>query len=150
MSYYLHEQPVTEDINKYTGFCKRACTGKCGACYNYEIDTNILLRQIDAVRAASANGVGIFELQSIFNGGYDSALKLGVFRYPAITNRDTEQSVSLVLQDIIRKIDDIYLKCGGMNDEEAQKYKKLVRDIKVNFKGSKDAVKNADLLKDKT
>jgi hypothetical protein len=94
--------------------------------------------------------VGIFELQSIFNGGYDSALRLGVFRYPAITNRDTEQSASLVLQDIIRRIDDIYLKCGGMNDEQAQKYKKLVRDIGVNFKGSKDAVKNADLLKNKT
>ena len=35
-----------------------------------------------------------------------------------------------------------------MNDEEARKYKKLVRDMKVNFKDSKDAIKSADLLKE--
>ena len=149
MSYYLHEQPVTEDINKTQAFAKGHAQVNVGLATTTKIDTNILLRQIDAVRSASANGVGIFELQSIFNGGYDSALKLGVFRYPAITNRDTEQSVSLVLQDIIRKIDDIYLKYGGMNDEEAQKYKELVRDIRVDFKDSKDAAKNADLLRNK-
>ena len=148
-SYYLHEQPVTEDINKTQAFAKGHAQVNVGLATTTKIDTNILLRQIDAVRSASANGVGIFELQSIFNRGYDSALKLGVFRYPAITNKDTEQSVSLVLQNIIRKIDDIYLKYGGMNDEEAQKYKELVRDIRVDFKDSKDAAKNADLLRNK-
>ena len=148
MSYYLHEQPVIEDINTTRAFAKGHTQINVGIATTTKIDTKILLKQIGAIRAASANGVGIFELESLFNGGYDSALKLGVFRSPAtVTNRDPEQSVNLMLQDIIRKIDDIYLKYGGMNDEEAQKYKKLVRHIKVDFKGSKDAAESADLLK---
>ncbi len=149
MSYYLHEEPVIEDINNTQAFAKGHAQVNVGIATTTKIDTNILLRQIDAIRASSANGVGIFESQSLFGGGYDSALKLGVFRYPAmVTNRDHEQAVSLMLKDILRKIDDIYLKCGGMNDEEARKYKKLVRDMKVNFKDSKDAIKSADLLKE--
>ncbi len=147
MSYYLYEQPVAEDINKTQAFAKGHAQVNVGLATTTKPDIQILLRQIATARAASANGVGIFELQSLFSGGYDSALKLGVFRYPAITTKDAEQSVSLMLSDILRKIDDIYLKYGGMNGEEAQKYKKLVRNIKVDFKNGKDAAKSADLIK---
>lgn len=148
MSYYHHEEPVIEDINNTQAFAKGHAQVNVGISTTTKIDPNILLRQIDAIRVASANGVGIFELQSLFGGGYDSALKLGVFRYLAVTNRDPEQSVGLILQDIIRKIDDIYIKYGGMKDEVAQKYKELIGDIKVDLKGSKDVAKSADLLKE--
>ncbi len=147
MSYYLYEQPVVEDINKTQAFAKGHAQVNVGLATTTKPDTKILLRQIAAARAASANGVGIFELQSLFSGGYDSALKLGVFRHPAITTEDTEQSLNLMFSDILRKIDDIYLKYGGMNNEEAQKYKELIRNIKVDFKNNKDAVKSADLIK---
>lgn len=147
MSYYLYEQPVAEDINKTLAFAKGHAQVNVGLATTTKPDTKILLRQIAAARAASANGVGIFELQSLFSGGYDSALKLGVFRHPAITTEDTEQSLNLMFSDILRKIDDIYLKYGGMNNEEAQKYKELIRNIKVDFKNNKDAVKSADLIK---
>lgn len=150
MSYYHHEEPVIEDIKNTQAFAQGHTQVNVGIATTTKIDPKILLRQIDAIRAASANGVGIFEFQSLFSGSYDNVLKLGVFRYPAmVTNRDPEQSISLILQDIIRKIDDIYIKNGGMNDEEAQKYKKLVEEIKVDFKDSKDAAKSADLLKNK-
>lgn len=147
MSYYLYEQPVAEDINKTLAFAKGHAQVNVGLATTTKPDTKILLRQIAAARAASANGVGIFELQSLFSGGYDSALKLGVFRHTAITTEDTEQSLNLMFSDILRKIDDIYLKYGGMDNKEAQKYKELIRNIKVDFKNNKDAVKSADLIK---
>lgn len=149
MSYYHHEEPVIEDINNTRAFAKGHAQVNMGLATTTKIDPKILLRQIDAVRAASANGVGIFESQSLFGGGYDSVLKLGVFRNPAmVANKDPEQSIRLILQDIIRKIDEIYIEYSGMNDEEAQKYKKLIRDIKVDLKDSKDVAKSADLLKE--
>jgi len=147
MSYYLYEQPVVEDINKTQAFAKGHAQVNVGLATTIKPDIQILLRQIAAARAASANGVGIFELQSLFSGGYDSALKLGVFRQPAITTEDTEQSVNLMFSDILRKIDDIYLKYGGMDSKEAQKYKELVRNIKVDFKNDKDAAKSAGSIK---
>ena len=147
MSYYLYEQPVVEDINKTQAFAKGHAQVNVGLATTTKPDIQIFLRQIAAARAASANGVGIFELQSLFSGGYDSALKLGVFRQPAITTEDTEQSVNLMFSDILRKIDDIYLKYGGMDNKEAQKYKELVRNIKVDFKNDKDAAKSAGSIK---
>jgi hypothetical protein len=46
MSYYLHEQPVTEDINKTQAFAKGHAQVNVGLATTTRIDTNILLRQI--------------------------------------------------------------------------------------------------------
>jgi len=148
MSYYLYEPPVVDDINNTWEFARGHAQVNVGIATSIKPDTKVLLRQIDAIRAASTNGVGIFEFLSLFGGGYDGALKLGVFSAPsAVTNRDPQQSIAMVLGDIPRKIDGIYVKYGGMNYEQAERYKKSIRDIKVDFKDAKDKAKRADRLK---
>ncbi|NLZ52634.1 MAG: family 10 glycosylhydrolase [Thermoanaerobacteraceae bacterium] len=146
MSYYLNEQPVVEDINKTQTFAKDHALINVGLATITQVDTKILLRQIAAARAAAANGVGIFESKSLFNGRYDNALKLGAFSHHAITTKDAEQSVNLILSDIVRKIDNIYLKNRGISYFEAQRYKKLIKNIKVDL-GSKERPRKAILLK---
>lgn len=146
MSYYLNEQPVVEDIKNTQVFAKGHALVNVGLATTTKVDTKILLRQIAAVRYAAANGVGIFESQSLFNSRYDTALKLGAFRYPAITTKDAEQSVDLIFRDIVRKIDDIYLKYRGLNYHEARRYKKLIKNIKVDL-GSNKRQRKAILLK---
>ncbi|HHY41959.1 MAG TPA: family 10 glycosylhydrolase [Thermoanaerobacterales bacterium] len=139
MSYYLNEQPVVEDITNTQAFAKGHALINVGLSTLSRVDAKILLRQIDAARAESANGVAIFESQSLLNGRYGSVLKLGVFKTPAITTRDPEQSVSLILQDIIRKIDNIYLNYNGMSYHKSMKYKNLIKDIKVDVSSQRKA-----------
>lgn len=143
MSYYLFEPPVTEDINNTWSFARGHVQLDVGLATTMNIDTKILLRQIHAVREASATGVGLFEFQSLFSKGYDKALKAGVFSSPAMATSDPEQAVSLILKEIVRKIDDIYVKYGGMDEVQAQRYTKLVQDLNVDLKNAK----GADLLK---
>lgn len=148
MSYYLYEQPVVDDINNTRAFAKGHSLINVGISTSIGPDTKTLLRQVDAIRSSDTNGVAIFEFQSLFNGGYDGALMLGAFSAPAVAaSGDPQQSINMVLKDIVRKIDDIYVKYGGMNDEQAEKYKKLVGGIYVDFKDAKDKAKRADHLK---
>lgn len=134
MSYYLNEGPVVDDIMNTLAFAKGHSQVTSGIATYTGVDKNVFLRQIDAVRGTDTNGISIFEFQTLTNGVYDAALKLGAFSSPAVaTNKDPEQAAGLVLDDIIRKIDDIYVVYGGMNDQQAEKYKKLVGDLKDGF-----------------
>jgi len=139
MSYYLSEQPVVEDILRTQAFSKGHALINVGLSTLSKVDTKILLRQIDAARAESASGVAIFESQTLLNGRYGSALKLGAFKTPAVTTKDPEQAVNIILSDIIRKIDDIYVKYSGMMYHKSLKYKKLIKDIKVDLSSQKKA-----------
>lgn len=147
MSYYLNEQPVMEDILNTQAFAKGHALINVGLATITQVDTKIQLKQIAAARAAAANGVAIFESQTLLSGRYDTALKCGAFTTPAVTTKAPEESINVILAEIIRKIDDIYLKYGGMTNAEAQKYKKLIKNIKVDLKDSKNVARSAQLLK---
>ncbi|MDD4504064.1 MAG: family 10 glycosylhydrolase, partial [Clostridiaceae bacterium] len=138
MSYYLHEAPVVDDIMNTWTFARGHSQVASGIATFTKVDTKVLLRQIDAIRTANTNGIAIFEFESIFNGDYDGALRSGVFGTPsAVTNRDPEQSIKTVLNDISRKIRDIYQKYNGMDNEQAKKYNKLIEGINFSFKDGK-------------
>ncbi|HYF83203.1 MAG TPA: family 10 glycosylhydrolase [Clostridia bacterium] len=148
MSYYLYEAPVVDDINNSRAFARGHSQLTSGIAAFNKVDTKVFLRQIAAIRAANTSGIAIFEFESLFSGGYEGPLKLGAFSSPSIvTNGDPEQSIKMVLNELVRKIDDIYIKYGGMDTPAAEKYKKLLSAIKVSFKDDTDTTKAAYYLK---
>jgi uncharacterized lipoprotein YddW (UPF0748 family) len=148
MSYYLDEASVTEDIINSWTFARGHSQLTSGIATFNKVDTKVLLRQISAIRAANTNGIAIFEFESLFNGRYSGALKLGAFSTPsAITNKDPEQAIKVLLNEIIRKIDNIYYKYDGINAQQAEECKKLIGELEVNLKNDTDKTKSAYYLK---
>ena len=148
MSYYLSEGQVVEDLLNTWAFAKGHSHVNSGIATFTKVDAKVLIRQIEAIRATSTNGIAVFECESLFNGGYDDALKLGAFSTPSMPiNRDPEESARTVIREIIRKIDDIYVINNGMSNEQAVKYKKLFEGIEAECKEDKAnsaySIKNA-------
>jgi len=143
MSYYLFEEPVMEDVKNTWAFAQGHSQLDVGLSTLMNVDPKILLRQIHAAREASATGVGLFEFQSIFSKGYDEMLKAGAFSSQAQAAYEEEQAVKLILKEIQRKIDDLYVKYGGMDRELAQRYKELIGKLKVDL----NDIKKAETLK---
>lgn len=132
MSYYLNESPVVEDIMNSLEFTRGYSQITSGIASFNKVDAKVLLRQVNAIRASNTKGISIFEFESLFNGRYNEVLEPGAFNTPAaVTNRKPWQSVNLLLNEIVRKIDDIYVKNSVMTEEKAVEYKKLFTEIMV-------------------
>lgn len=132
MSYYLNEKPVADDLVNSWAFSRGHSQVSSGIATFNKVDKKVFIRQIDTARASNASGVSIFEFESLFSSGYDNALKLGTFSTPSsVTGKDPLQSIKVILKDIVRKIDDIYLKNNGINKNERNKYKGLIENIEV-------------------
>lgn len=152
MSYYLHEGPVVEDIINTKAFASGHSQVASGIASFNKVDKKVLLRQVDAIRASNTNGISIFEFDSLFKGGYADVLKQGAFSSPAaVTNRDPGKAVEIILSEINRKIDDIYVQYGGINTEQAEKYKRLIGGIEINLNNNEgeDGMTAAFSLKQK-
>ena len=148
MSYYLYEAPVVDDIMNSLEFARGHSQITSGIATFNKVDTKVLLRQINSIRNSSTNGISIFEFESLFNGRYNEAIKPGAFSTTAaVASRNPEQSVKLLLNEIVRKIDDVYVKHAGITDEQAEKYKKLIGEIKVALTNDKDNAKEAYSIK---
>ncbi|MDI3480844.1 MAG: hypothetical protein PWQ97_499 [Tepidanaerobacteraceae bacterium] len=148
MCYYLYDFPVEEDVKNTWAFARGHSQVTVGIATFTKIDKKMLVKQICAVRDANTNGIGIFEFESLFDGGFDSALKLGVFSKPAITtDSDPQQSIKAVLEDVLRKIDTIYIKYGGLNILQAEKYRKLIKALMADFNCDRDKIEEAGFFK---
>ncbi len=80
-----------------------------------------LVRQINEALLAGADGTALFEFESLFDNGYDHELKLGVYRNAAVMpDYRTTLPLSVLLTDMVRKVDNIYVPYQGMNDAEAK------------------------------
>lgn len=135
MSYYLNEKPVVDDITNTQAFARGHSQIISGIATYTKVDKAVLVRQIDAIRASNTNGIAIFEYESLFNGGYDTVLKLGVYNAPSmVTYKDPELAIDIILKEIIRKIDDIYVKNSGISAEQGEKLKELISQAKINLK----------------
>ncbi|HYE82627.1 MAG TPA: family 10 glycosylhydrolase [Clostridia bacterium] len=137
MSYYLHEGPVADDIMNSIMFARGHSQLTSGIASFNKVDTKVFIRQVDVIRNANTNGIAIFEYESLLNGAYSDALRLGTFSTPAaVTNRDTGLAVKAVLDEIARKIGDVYVRYKGMSSVQGEEYKKLLEGIKVNLADS--------------
>ncbi len=134
MSYYLHEGPVVDDIMNSLEFSRGYSQIISGIASFNKVDAKVLLKQVNAIRNTNTNGIAIFEYESLFNRGYSKVLQPGVFSTgAAVTNRNPSQSIRLLLDDIIRKIDAIYLRNSALTMEQAEKCKELIGGIKTSL-----------------
>ncbi|WP_123042424.1 glycoside hydrolase family 10 protein [Cohnella candidum] len=79
-----------------------------------------LVRQINAAVMAGADGTALFEFESLFDNGYDRELTLGVYRNEAVApDYRKTKPVSVLLGDMVRKIDEIYVPFQGMSAQDA-------------------------------
>jgi hypothetical protein len=132
MSYYLNEAPVVDDIMNSLEFTRGYSQITSGIASLNKVDAKVLLKQVNAIRASNTKGISIFEFESIFNGRYNEVLEPGAFSTPAaVTGRNPGQSVNLLINEIIRKIDDIYVRNSAITEDQAAEYKKLLLEIKV-------------------
>lgn len=132
MSYYLHEKPVADDLVNSWAFSRGHSQVSSGIATFNKVDSKVLIKQIDTARASNSNGIAIFEYESLFMGGYIDALKLGTFSTAsAVTSKAPEQSVKSILDEIVRKLDDIYIKNNGINTKQRNKYRDLIERIEI-------------------
>ena len=93
-------------------------------CSGYDVGTTV--GQTGAAYKSGADGTGMFEFESLMSGGYGDELQEGVYRNPAITtDGDIAKSISTILKDIPRKMEEIYVPFGGMSTVQYQNYNKL-------------------------
>lgn len=98
-----------------------------------------VVNQANEVNRNGAAGTGLFEFEGLFNYGYDKVLKLGVYRDAAVVpDYRSTKAVSTLLNDMIRKIDNIYVPFQGMSDKEALKYKQQLKTIAAVMKNKSE------------
>ncbi|HRS22075.1 MAG TPA: hypothetical protein P5510_09945, partial [Clostridia bacterium] len=139
-----HEKPVIDDLENTLAFSRGHSRISSGIATFNKVDTKVFIKQIDAIRASNTSGIAIFEYESLFSSDYDYALKLGAFSTPsAVTGRNPEESINIILKDIIRKLDNIYLKNNGININQRNKYKNLIEKIDAGFDEQKNDIQEA-------
>ena len=130
MSYYTSVLLVTDDLKNTLNFASGHSVVIPAIGTSIGTDNVTLLKQIDAIRNNGGVGVGLFEFESLFKNGYDTALKDGVFSTPAvIPDKDPIYAVETVLGGTLSDIDGVYVKLGGMSQSEASTYKNLLSSI---------------------
>ncbi|MDK2805603.1 MAG: hypothetical protein PWQ94_767 [Thermoanaerobacterium sp.] len=130
MSYYTSVLLVTDDLKNTLNFASGHSMVIPAIGTSIGTDNVTLLKQIDAIRNNGGVGVGLFEFESLFKNGYDTALKDGVFSTPAvIPDKDPIYAVETVLGGTLSDIDGVYVKLGGMSQSEASIYKNLLSSI---------------------
>jgi len=148
MSYYLNEGAVVEDIENTLPFTSGNSQITSGIASFNKVDPKVFLKQVNGIRSSNIKGISIFEFESLFNRGYNKVLQPGAFSTAAIvTNRDPDKSVGLLLDEIIRKIDGLYVPQSAMTIQQAEKYKGIIGDLRSSTNDISD-MKKAYSLKE--
>ncbi|AZS14322.1 S-layer homology domain-containing protein [Paenibacillus lutimineralis] len=89
--------------------------------------TSAVVDQITEATKNDGAGAALFEFEGLFNYKYDKVLKIGVYRNEAILPQyDTTKPLATVMEEMIRKINEIYVPFQGMSRQEGDT---LIRKI---------------------
>ncbi|GIP34209.1 glycoside hydrolase family 10 protein [Paenibacillus sp. J2TS4] len=126
MSYKQEVQPVVTDARNALDLARDYSYVTIGVGTVYGISETALLRQIDETNKTGTSGSAIFEYRTAHN--YLQAIKNSVYRNKAIVPfNQPKAALTVVLEDVSRKIEDIYVPLGGM--ENGKKYSKQVAKL---------------------
>lgn len=120
MSYMPDWSVVVEDLEKTIDLAKNKSFSTSAVGTFINLTHTALMEQLDQVNRHGSAGTGIFEFESLFFGGYGDVIRLGSHREPAVMpdHRRTEP-VSLMLEELVRKTNEIYVPHQGMSGEDA-------------------------------
>ncbi len=128
MSYM--EFGVTTDTQNTLDFTYDKCYATMGVSAYSFCSQKSLVRQISEGSRHLADGTAIFEYESMMASGYGDSLIKSVYRNKAIApDKDIQKSSSLLLQELSRKIQEIYVPHNGMSAKNASKYAEDIDDI---------------------
>lgn len=81
--------------------------------------TSAVVDQIIEATKNDGAGAALFEFEGLFNYKYDKVLKIGVYRNQTILPEyDTTKPLATVMEEMIRKINEIYVPFQGMSRQE--------------------------------
>lgn len=99
--------------------------------------TSAVVDQITEATKNDGAGAALFEYEGLFNYKYDKVLKIGLYRNKAILPQyDTTKPLATVMEEMIRKINEIYVPFQGMSRKDSgkliQKLESAVKDLHMN------------------
>lgn len=119
MSYNIDITDTINDLNNSVDLVKDNAYLVFGVGSYLDISPKDLINQLDAVKYQS-EGTGVFESSSFLKEGYSDKASQGIYSRSSVIPWDNfNLSVEMILKDINRKIEDIYLPLGGMDHRSA-------------------------------
>ncbi len=120
MSYTMDVSSTKQDILNTLEFSKGKSYATMGLGTGIGLSSELLAGQIETAGQNGADGIALFEYESLMNTGYGSALKEGLFRNTALVwDNNPLLSVKTIVNAVKRKINDIYLPNKGISGIEA-------------------------------
>ncbi|GEN56160.1 hypothetical protein GCM10012290_06860 [Halolactibacillus alkaliphilus] len=117
MSYKFDVQSVLKDTEQAINLGQNKTLVTIGLGSQAGVPTDILLQQVNATKDVYVSGSAFFEFVSYFDRGYNVPLEQGAYRNEAIApSTYPEKSIQLLIEDMNRKIVDIYEKNNGMHN----------------------------------
>lgn len=145
MSYMPDWSVVVEDLERTIKLAKNKSFSTSAVGTFNNLTHTALMEQLDQVNRHGAAGTGIFEFESLFIGGYGDIIRLGSHRESAVMpdHRRTEP-VLLMLKELVRKIDEIYVPYQGMGAEDAKSVANIANTLEADLsKTSEMKLENA-------
>ncbi|WP_052475953.1 glycoside hydrolase family 10 protein [Cohnella kolymensis] len=128
MSYTFDVDSVVKDSANALAFSKDKAYVAIGLGPYLRIDKKILAGQIEGTARIGIGGSGMFEFIGFFANRYDKELKLGVYRdTAAVPDRNPAESLRILLNDMKRKINEIYVPNHGVS--AGSKYEKRLDHV---------------------
>ncbi|MBD2870190.1 glycoside hydrolase family 10 protein [Paenibacillus arenilitoris] len=142
MSYHLDAVSVAADAASSVALVGGKSLVVIGVGTNLGLTKEMLLDQIKQSVDRGVSGSALFEFESLFNNGYDSALLAGIYSKKAIVpDRDPLLSVRTIAGEMRRKIEQIYIPMGGIKGGKT--YVKELEKLEKGWKDNKSAAKEA-------
>jgi hypothetical protein len=127
----------TPSISSFDKYGKRAIAATADKAYLsmglgtfefYTVDT--ILQEAQYARRNNA-GICFFTLDSVINKYYNVYVREGIFKREAVTT-DSEEAFSVAVNDLIRRIDDIYIPFSDGFDDKLNELKALLSETDEN------------------
>jgi uncharacterized lipoprotein YddW (UPF0748 family) len=127
MSYVRDPELLVSDLQKSLDIAGNKAFVVSGIGTYMEFPKWTIVQQVDRVNRDGGFGTAMFEFESFMKGGYGRELKMGVYRHEALVpDYKKTEALTILLSDIIRKIDEIYVPINGAEPKAAAKLKQTL------------------------
>lgn len=152
MSYTLDSKATAADTRNTNEFADKKTFVTVGLSTQIGLSHEELVGQVFAANSNMAEGTALFEFESLVRNRYGDKLLMGIFSNKAVSpSRNPVNSIKIMLEDVARKISEIYVPYDGMDEAKASEYLseiELILDSSI-FNG-KGKIDRKDLEKIKT
>lgn len=130
MSYTLDSKAAAADTRNTKEFADKKALVTVGLSAQIGLTPEELVEQVLAANNNMAEGTAIFEADAFLRNKYGDKLVKGIYSNKAISpSKDPVNSIKVMLEEVRRKISEIYLPYGGMDKAKASRYLNEIKSI---------------------